>query len=101
MAEQDECRVMYKICPAKDWEEAKNKGEYCGSGVDHDDGFIHFSTKETLVVTAEKFFAGKEGLVIVSVDCDKVRDIIKWEPARSGILFPHLYVPLPLEAVNW
>jgi uncharacterized protein (DUF952 family) len=26
-------------------------------------------------------------------------DAIRWEPARGGALFPHLYGPLPLAAV--
>jgi uncharacterized protein (DUF952 family) len=37
--------------------------------------------------------------VLLAVDPDKLGAALKWEPSRGGLLFPHLYGPLPLPAV--
>lgn len=65
------------------------------------DGFIHFSTAAQLAGTAAKHFAGASDLVLVAVDADALDTKLKWETSRGGDLFPHLYAPLPLSAVQW
>jgi uncharacterized protein (DUF952 family) len=92
--------LIYKICTASEWREAEAAGVYRGSAVDLKDGFIHFSTAEQARETAAKWFAGQPDLVLVAVDADALGDKLKWEPSRGGALFPHLYDPLPLKAVQ-
>ena len=92
--------TIYKICTASEWREAEQAGVYCGSAVDHRDGFIHFSTAEQAVETAAKWFAGQRDLVLVAVDAGALGDRLKWEPSRSGALFPHLYGELTLAAMR-
>ena len=36
-----------------------------------------------------------------AVDADALGSALRWEPARGGALFPHLYGPLALDAVVW
>jgi uncharacterized protein (DUF952 family) len=91
--------TIYKICPASAWREAERQGAYRGSADDIRDGFIHFSTAAQVPGTAEKYFAGQKGLFLVAVDADAVGDALKWEPARGGELFPHLYGELEFDAV--
>jgi uncharacterized protein (DUF952 family) len=38
--------------------------------------------------------------VILFIVEKRVRDILKSEPSHGGELFPHLYGPMPLEAVE-
>ena len=64
------------------------------------DGFIHFSSAEQVEATAAKHFAGQAGLLLVSVDGDKLGAALKWETSRGGALFPHLYGELALAAVT-
>jgi uncharacterized protein (DUF952 family) len=90
---------IYKICTAGEWREAERAGVYHGSAVDHQDGFIHFSTAEQAAETAAKWFAGQRDLVLVAVDADALGDKLKWEVSRGGALFPHLYAPLDVKAV--
>ena len=90
---------IYHMCTQAEWQEAKSKGEYLGSSQDTVDGFIHFSTQDQIVASAAKHRAGQTGLVLLSVDPGLLGDILKWEPARGGALFPHLYGPLPVVAV--
>ncbi|WP_225768125.1 DUF952 domain-containing protein [Inquilinus sp. Marseille-Q2685] len=92
--------TIYKICSAAEWAAAEAEGAYRGSAVDHQDGFIHFSTAEQAEETAARHFAGRDGLVLVAVDPAALGDALRWEPSRGGALFPHLYAELPLAAVR-
>ena len=92
-------RIIYKICRAAEWDEAERAGAFAGSEVDRRDGYIHFSTTEQVAETAAKYFAGLRDLKLVAVDADKLGASLRWEPARGGALFPHLYGVLPLAAV--
>ena len=93
--------TIYKICEHEMWKQAERDGVFGGSAVDHADGYIHFSTTAQAAATAAKHFAGMTGLVIVAVDTDALGPALKWEPARDGVLFPHLYGAMPLTAVRW
>lgn len=93
--------IIYKIVPASLWQDAQNSGEFKGAAVDLSDGFIHFSTAEQAGETAARHFAGQEGLLLVAVDGEALGERLVYELSRGGALFPHLYGPLPLEAVLW
>ena len=92
--------TIYKICTALEWRLAEQAGVYRGSEVDLRDGFIHFSTGPQAAETAARHFAGQSDLVLIAVDAAALGDRLKWEPSRGGVLFPHLYGELPLEAVR-
>jgi uncharacterized protein (DUF952 family) len=93
--------MIYKICPLSIWGEAEGRGSFPGYGIDRSDGFIHFSTAVQLRETAARHFAGQDGLALVAVDESVLGPALKWEPARDGSLFPHLYSDLALAAVQW
>jgi len=90
---------IYKIVPAALWRDAEVAGVFRGAPVDLADGFIHFSTSEQVAETAAKHFAGQRDLLLVRVDTERFGDSLKWETSRGGALFPHLYGPLPVDAV--
>lgn len=93
--------TIYKICPAASWREAEAEGRFRGSGADHDDGYIHFSTGSQVTETAARHFSGMDDLMLIAVDTERLGAALKWEPARSGEFFPHLYASLTLDAVLW
>ena len=93
--------VIYKIVPKTLWEEAQATGELKGSPVDLEDGFIHFSTAGQVAETAAKHFAGQGDLLLVAVEADELGDELKWEPARDGADFPHLYRSLSTAEAMW
>ena len=94
-------QIVYKICPAQAWDDARSTGRFLGHGDDLACGFIHFSTADQVEATASKHFAGLDGLVLVAVAADRLGVALKWEPSRGGALFPHLHGPLNLNAVLW
>jgi uncharacterized protein (DUF952 family) len=93
--------TIYKICERRLWQTAEADGAFRGSADDIRDGFIHFSTAAQLAETAAKRFAEQPDLILIAVDAGRLGPQLKWEPSRGGALFPHLYAPLPLDAVRW
>jgi len=93
--------LLYKICKQADWHEAERRGSYAGSDDDRRDGYIHLSDAAQLAATAAKHFGGRDGLVIVAIDADRIAAKLKWEPSRGGALFPHLYAALDVAAIAW
>jgi uncharacterized protein (DUF952 family) len=93
--------VIFKIVPESLWRDAQAAGVFTGAPVDVADGFIHFSTAEQVEETAERHFAGQRGLLLVAVSTGDLGAALRWEPSRGGALFPHLYAPLPMQAVRW
>jgi len=92
--------TIYKLCPRALWREAERAGRFDGAPVDREDGFIHFSTAGQVQETADRHFRGEADLLVVAVDAASLGADLRWEVSRGGALFPHLYAPLPLEAVR-
>jgi uncharacterized protein (DUF952 family) len=91
--------LIYHMCREEKWRAALAVGRYAGSGQDAADGFIHFSTAVQIEESAARHRAGQRGLVLLSVDPASLGAALRWEAARDGQLFPHLYGALPCAAV--
>ena len=90
-------KYVYKICTKEDWDKAKKNGKFEGSKKDKEDGFIHFSEKEQLKGTFNKFFFNQNNLTLLKVDALKLKNLI-YEQISDGNMFPHLYEPF--EVIN-
>ena len=91
---------IFKIVSREEWDAAKSIGMFLGSPIDLQDGYVHFSTAEQCPDTAFKHFNGQQELVLVQVAAEQLGADLKWEQSRGGQLFPHLYSPLTLDAVE-
>ena len=91
---------VYKILAGADWAAAKAAGRYEGAAVDLRDGFIHLSTAAQAQETARLHFAGQTGLVVLSIDAERLGAALKWAPSRGGQFFPHLYGALDCALVE-
>ncbi|MBO6814192.1 MAG: DUF952 domain-containing protein [Rhizobiaceae bacterium] len=87
---------IYKIVTREEWVEASAAGVFTGAPIDHQDGYIHFSTAGQVRETAAKHFHGRNNLLLVTVNADTLGTDLKWESSRGGDLFPHLYSELPV-----
>jgi len=90
---------IYKILPKAEWDAARAAGVFAGSAVDLADGFIHFSGHDTAQRTAELYFQGQAGLMLLTVEADDLGEALKWEASRDGALFPHLFRDLKVDEV--
>ena len=89
---------VFKICEKDEWENAKNNDFFEGSKIDQIDGFIHFSTSEQVKETLKKHFTSKNKLYLLEINADDLQ--LVWEVSRNNQIFPHLYEPLPLDAIT-
>lgn len=90
---------LVKLFRAAEWADFTAAGRFDGSPDDRRDGFIHLSTDTQLAGTRDRHFAGETGLVAawLAVADDPA---LRWEAARGGALFPHLYRPLRMADVT-
>jgi len=93
--------LIYKIFRRAEWDALRAAGDTPGSPADRADGFIHFSTGQQVAETAARHFATESDLVLVACDATRLGPALRWEPARDGALFPHLYRRLTLADVVW
>jgi uncharacterized protein (DUF952 family) len=93
--------LIFHLARRGDWLAAQEAGRYSGSSQDRADGFIHFSTAETVNESAARHRAGERDLLLVAVESEGLEGALRWEKARGGMLFPHLYGALPIERVKW
>ncbi len=91
--------VIFHVCKKQDWEVAKTTGFYSGVADYNNDNFIHFSEREEVFQSVEKYFSGCSDLILLKVRTELLGPALRWERSRGGKLFPHLYSSLPLEAV--
>jgi uncharacterized protein (DUF952 family) len=93
--------LIFKICPRELWRAAERDGVFPGAPVDLRDGYIHFSTAAQVAETAAKHFAGQGDLLLIAVDDTVLGAALRYEVARAGALFPHLYGSLDPAQVQW
>jgi glutathione S-transferase len=96
---------IFHLALPDDWAAAFGAGEYAMStrGVTlEQEGFIHCSTREQMQDTANRFYGDLDQLVVLTIDPLLVPSPIVLEPPSPGtdVLFPHIYGPLPIAAVN-
>lgn len=100
--------MILHITTQEGWEKASVNGEYTAASL-KEEGFIHCSTPKQVVETANLFFKGQNGLVLLCIDEKKLKSECRYEdPAGVGIerhdpqadnLFPHIYGPINNSAV--
>ena len=95
----DMTQTAYKVLTGDQMAALERDGRFAGAPVDLADGYIHLSTADQLAATLDRHFAGQADLHVAAIDLGSFSGSLKWEAARDGALFPHLYGPLLLETV--
>ncbi|MBN2624444.1 MAG: DUF952 domain-containing protein [Acidimicrobiales bacterium] len=80
------------------WDAARQAGAVTPASLDTE-GFVHCSTRAQLASTLARHFRGAGPLVLLVLDPAAVAGDLRWEQSRPGEVFPHVYAPLPVEAV--
>jgi uncharacterized protein (DUF952 family) len=82
------------------WEAARAQGVYRAPSLETE-GFIHCSTREQILATANRFYHGRRDMVLLELDPRRIDVPIRWEGADPEWgEFPHLYGPLRVDAVS-
>lgn len=89
--------LLHHVAEAADYVAARGAGrDYVPAGFAAE-GFIHLCTAAQLAGVLERYFRGRSGLVLLTLDEGRLPEAPRWEGAVER--FPHLYAPLPLAAV--
>ncbi|MFW2381271.1 MAG: DUF952 domain-containing protein [Acidimicrobiales bacterium] len=79
---------------------ARACGEISPPSLDSE-GFVHCSYPEQVLIPANERFRGRENLVLLSLDTELIRHPLVVEDSYgSGTSFPHVYGPIPVEAIE-
>ncbi len=96
--------MLCHLATATDWAAALAAGAYRIStrGLSLEDaGFIHCARPGQLAAVADRFYRGlNDDLVVLVIDPDRTGAELRDEDTHgTGETFPHLYGPVPLDAV--
>jgi len=94
--------MILHFCPRAEWEAALAAGVYRAESL-AGQGFIHCSTREQVAIPATALARGRRDIVLLEIDESRLLTPVVWEqgdpPDPSGMLFPHVYSPIPAGAV--
>ncbi len=91
--------IIVHITKRESWEDAKAGGSHEPDTL-KSQGFIHCSKPDQVVRVADFLFRGKEGLVLLCIDAERVAAEVRYENLEGGgKVFPHIYGPLNADAV--
>jgi uncharacterized protein (DUF952 family) len=90
--------MIFHITQRARWDEAQRLRVYRGDTLDTE-GFIHCSEADQVLRSANKFYTGQHGLVLLGIDPSRLHSELRYEPASDGQQYPHIYGPLNPDAV--
>lgn len=64
------------------------------------EGFVHASFRDQVVGVADRFFAGRDDLVLVELDPAEAGRIVVETPPGEADAFPHVYGAIPAAAIR-
>ncbi len=90
--------MLFHVAEHDHWVEAEAAGRYAPPSLERE-GFVHLSTASQIHRTIRTRFAGRWGLILLTIDEEKLGSELRWE-GEPGQLFPHVYGPIDLEAIT-
>lgn len=99
----EQAATLLHICTIEEWLSVRAVNEIRPESLTSV-GFVHLSSPEQVHLPANRLFAGREDLVLLVLDPARLGSPVRWEPGVPGdpasMVFPHLYGPLPTNAVT-
>lgn len=96
-------RRIFHLARRAAWYDALESGHYIQSTIDRtldEEGYIHASTAAQVARTADKYYRGRDDIVLLTIDTLRLDVDVVYENTSGGTeLFPHLYGPLSTDAV--
>jgi aspartate aminotransferase-like enzyme/uncharacterized protein (DUF952 family) len=97
--------TIYHLAERQHWEQAQGSGSYDQSTLGRtleQEGFIHCSSAQQWPVVRRSFYADYSNpLLLLEIDETRLREppVVEVGNPDTGETFPHLYQPLPVDAV--
>ncbi len=95
--------MILHILTRSEWDRAVRLGAHAPKSI-ASEGFVHCSTLEQAVPTANAIFRGQRDLVLLCINERRLEATLRFEPGvhntAGDALFPHVYGPINLDAVT-
>jgi uncharacterized protein (DUF952 family) len=82
--------MIYHITTKEQWAAYEGKSEYAPPAFEKE-GFIHTSRLHQLEGVLERYYSGRNDLLLLKIDDRKLESNLIYEPATNRELFPHVY----------
>ena len=91
--------IIYHVTSMEEWNRASENGVYIAPSLEREN-FIHCSKAEQVDGVLSRYFKGKEDLVRLTIDTERLTAPWQYDLAPSiNEEFPHVYGPINTDAV--
>ena len=92
--------TIFHITPKEKWKRSSSRSQYTEDSL-QSEGFIHCSTAEQVIDTANKHFKGQSDLVLLKIDTSDIVSAIAYEAnVENGETYPHIFGPIAHDAIK-
>jgi len=91
--------MIFHIAEKSVWEACEKRDSYAPSEY-VSEGFIHCSKLSQVEKTANNYYKGRDDLVLLAVDPEKLDAVTRYESSTGGENFPHVYGELNKSAIT-
>ena len=91
--------LIYHVTTKDAWKSALQQNCYTATSL-YEEGFIHCSEEHQVEVVLKRYFAGKTGLLKLTIDTRKLNAKLQYDLSDSvNEKFPHIYGRINLNAI--
>ena len=92
---------VFRIVYERDWARAVREGSVSRSPLDIQDGFVHLSSFDTVIDTANLYFDPSLNPLVLKMSVSSLGEELRWEWVESRqAMFPHLYGVISVQCVH-
>lgn len=91
-------RIIYHLVVPEFWEQTE-AAPYRAASLDLE-GFIHCSNANQVARVANLFYGAESALLVLCIEVERLTCPLKDENPGINELFPHVYGPIPREAIR-
>ncbi|MEX6633081.1 DUF952 domain-containing protein [Hyphococcus lacteus] len=92
---------VFRLATLDEWNSAQVNGLVPEREIDTRDGYMHLSTRDQALETANIHFKGVKDLLLLEIPAAPIAKFLKYELApKRGDAFPHLYSSLRVTDVE-
>lgn len=89
---------IYHIVLPEVWAQFKDKELYEAESL-MSEGFIHCSFADQLEAVLQRYYAGKERVLILTVETEKLESKLVEEASTNNEIYPHIYGEINRDAI--
>ena len=90
--------IIYHVVLPEVWEHFRTRPSYQAESL-QTEGFIHCSYPNQLDGVLERYYKGKDRVLVLHIETEKLKSKLVEEPSTGGEVYPHIYGRLNHNAV--